>query len=158
MLWNICTLIFALRWPCRDLAGCGDKVRSFHLATDIEFVRDVVCVCSPSPGCGWALAEDPVTGVKNETAGAGNCQYIADWMSALAARGVNPGVYVSEYMWSSIVGSSCSSASSHALWYPHYDGSPSFSDYTPFGGWSKPAIKQYAGSSSDCGAGIDSNW
>lgn len=24
----------------------------------------------------------------------------------------------------------------------HYDGNPSFSDFSPFGGWSTPAIKQ----------------
>ena len=27
------------------------------------------------------------------------------------------------------------------LWYPHYDGKPSFEDFTPFGGWTKPAMK-----------------
>ena len=29
--------------------------------------------------------------------------------------------------------------------YAHYDASPSFSDFVSFGGWTKPAIKQYAG-------------
>ncbi len=27
------------------------------------------------------------------------------------------------------------------LWYAHYDGNPSFSDFSPFNGWSKPSIK-----------------
>lgn len=28
------------------------------------------------------------------------------------------------------------------LWYAHYDNSPSFSDYSSFGGWSEPYAKQ----------------
>ena len=36
------------------------------------------------------------------------------------------------------------------LWYAHYDNNPSFSDYTEFGCWSKPNIKQYAGDKYVC--------
>ena len=39
--------------------------------------------------------------------------------------------------------------------YAHYDGEPSFSDFHPFGGWSKPAIKQYAGDKYTCEVGVD---
>lgn len=42
--------------------------------------------------------------------------------------------------------------------YAHYDNNPSFSDFEPFGGWSRPAIKQFAGDKSVCGAGIDENY
>lgn len=48
--------------------------------------------------------------------------------------------------------------SSHVSRYAHYDGNPSFSDFRPFGGWSKPAIKQYAGDKTECGAGVDLNY
>lgn len=48
--------------------------------------------------------------------------------------------------------------SSHVSRYAHYDGKPSFSDFRPFGGWSKPAIKQYAGDKTECGAGVDLNY
>jgi hypothetical protein len=41
------------------------------------------------------------------------------------------------------------------LWYAHYDNSASFSDFTAFGGWSSPAIKQYEGDKSSCGVGVD---
>jgi hypothetical protein len=44
------------------------------------------------------------------------------------------------------------------LWYAHYDNNPSFSDWRPFGGWSKPAIKQYQGTTSTCGASVDLNF
>ena len=65
-------------------------------------------------------------------------------------------------------------------WYAHYDGNPSFSDFQPFGelgvrwgtshspnpllpptctaGWTHPAIKQYQGTTSLCGAGVDESW
>ena len=36
--------------------------------------------------------------------------------------------------------------------------SASFSDFAAFGGWSKPAIKQYAGTTSICSASIDKNY
>ena len=35
--------------------------------------------------------------------------------------------------------------------YPHYDNNPSFSDFEPFGGWSNPGVKQYAGDVTVCG-------
>lgn len=35
--------------------------------------------------------------------------------------------------------------------YAHYDNNPTFSDFVPFGGWSKPAIKQYVGDATLCG-------
>lgn len=40
----------------------------------------------------------------------------------------------------------------------HYDDRPSFSDFEAFGGWSKPAVKQYRGTSTLCGAGVDYDW
>jgi hypothetical protein len=44
------------------------------------------------------------------------------------------------------------------LWYAHYDNNPSFSDFTPFGCWSKPNIKQYAGDATECSFSVDKNW
>jgi hypothetical protein len=48
--------------------------------------------------------------------------------------------------------------SSFPLWYPHYDNNPSYSDWYSFGGWSKPAIKQYVGDTSACSASVDLNY
>ena len=42
--------------------------------------------------------------------------------------------------------------------YAHYDGNPSFSDFSAFGGWGKPNIKQYVGDAGLCGADVDKNW
>jgi hypothetical protein len=44
------------------------------------------------------------------------------------------------------------------LWYAHYDDNPSFSDFAAFGGWAHPSIKQFAGTTSLCGAGVDKNF
>ena len=68
------------------------------------------------------------------------------------------GVYASESQWSAIMGSSYTGGSGHQLWYPHYDGSPSFSDFRGFGGWTKPSIKQYVGDAKLCGADVDKNY
>lgn len=68
------------------------------------------------------------------------------------------GVYASQYQWSAIMGDSYTGGSSHQLWYAHYDNDPSFSDFSPFGGWSRPSIKQYSADRSICGAGVDLNY
>lgn len=44
------------------------------------------------------------------------------------------------------------------LWYAHYDHIANFSDWTEFGGWSVPTIKQYAGTTNDCGGSVDLNF
>lgn len=63
-------------------------------------------------------------------------------------------------MWQSIFGShtACTGLNSHPLWYAHYDGKQSFSDFTSFGGWSKPHMKQFQGDTTLCGAGVDKNY
>ncbi len=63
-------------------------------------------------------------------------------------------------MWQSIFGSTeaCKSLGAHPLWYAHYDGSASFSDFSAFGGWTKPHMKQYQGDTTLCGAGVDKNF
>jgi GH25 family lysozyme M1 (1,4-beta-N-acetylmuramidase) len=101
---------------------------------------------NPSRGCGWG----------SDTGS--NCQFIAELLSAAANVGKRAGIYASQYMWSQIAGSDCTVGAQHPLWYAHYDGNPSFSDFRPFGGWSHPTIKQYADSGAGCGVGADLNF
>ena len=63
-------------------------------------------------------------------------------------------------MWQTIMGSAtaCTGLGPYELWYAHYDNSASFSDFKAFGGWSKPTYKQFAGTTSLCGAGVDKNY
>jgi len=67
------------------------------------------------------------------------------------------GIYSSSSQWSPIM---CGTTQfkSYQLWYAHYDNSPSFSDFSSFGGWTKPAIKQYAGTTSICSTSIDKDY
>lgn len=113
---------------------------------------------NPSPGCSWGVVSGNATVSGNASATANNCAYIAQLADAVRANGIAPGVYASSSMWNSIAGADCKSVSADSLWYAHYDGNPSFSDWSSFGGWSKPAMKQYSGSGSLCGVGVDSNW
>eukprot|EP00048_Salpingoeca_helianthica_P015829 m.228805 g.228805 ORF g.228805 m.228805 type:complete len:237 (+) comp17602_c0_seq1:22-732(+) len=91
----------------------------------------------------------------------GDVNYNRNFFSALVARlqaqGQYVGVYTSASQWNPIMGDWAGGAKL-PLWYAHYDNSPSFSDFSPFGGWTSPSIKQYQGDASACGAGIDINW
>lgn len=101
---------------------------------------------NPSPGCGWSSDKSS------------NCAFLGDMIAEGKNLGILMGVYASSYMWSSIMGS-CNVAQSLPLWYAHYDDVQSFSDFTPFGGWSKPNMKQYWDSlGGGCGISADADW
>eukprot|EP01124_Arcella_intermedia_P007760 TRINITY_DN147_c0_g1_i5.p1 TRINITY_DN147_c0_g1~~TRINITY_DN147_c0_g1_i5.p1 ORF type:complete len:214 (+),score=13.68 TRINITY_DN147_c0_g1_i5:52-693(+) len=87
-----------------------------------------------------------------------NQNFITEMIGRGRALGVNMGIYTNKNNWSTIVGVSWSGASTLPLWYAHYDNSPSFGDFSSFGGWSTPSIKQYAGDKTVCGIGADLNW
>jgi hypothetical protein len=106
---------------------------------------------NPSSTCTWA-----------KFSAASNCDYLGQLVNALKAKGKKVGIYASAYMWETIMGSreSCKSFTGLPVWYAHYDNSPSFSDWSTvsFGGWGKPAIKQYAGDKVLCSTGVDLNF
>lgn len=104
---------------------------------------------NPSSGCSWSGHD-----------AASNCAFLTETINAIKARGKTPGVYSSAVMWQGIFGSSsaCTSAGSVPLWYAHYDNLQAFSDFKPFGGWTAPKIKQFAGDVTVCSADIDKNW
>ena len=103
---------------------------------------------NPSPGCGFSANY------------ANNCQFLKDLIATGNKLGIKMGIYSSAYMWSSLFGSSCTAGAAAGLpiWYAHYDGKRTFSDFKPFGGWTKPAIKQYADHVGMCGLNADANW
>ena len=88
---------------------------------------------------------------------ANNINFIHGLINQANALGIRWGIYTSRSQWDPITGGT-TQFGAPALWYAHYDGSPSFSDFAPFGGWSHPSIKQFAGTTSLCGAGIDKNF
>mmetsp|Transcript_7847 Transcript_7847/g.19220 ORF Transcript_7847/g.19220 Transcript_7847/m.19220 type:complete len:234 (-) Transcript_7847:257-958(-) len=86
-----------------------------------------------------------------------NIAFIRDMTEGCNSVGITCAFYTSESQWAPITGGT-TEFSGYQLWYAHYDGNPSFSDFKPFGGWSKPAIKQYRGDATMCGSGVDVNF
>lgn len=71
------------------------------------------------------------------------------------------GVYSSMHNWLSIFKRSSFSFDALKdlpLWYAHYDNEPHFSDFVAFGGWTKPAMKQFADSGNECAVRFDINY
>jgi len=89
---------------------------------------------------------------------ASNCQFVQDTVSAAENLGLNAGIYSSDGEWGQTVGTDCTALSDYPLWYAHYDGDASFDDTWAyeFGGWTKPAIKQYQ-DTGPC-VNVDSDW
>ena len=78
-------------------------------------------------------------------------------VNAANSLGVKLGIYTSASQWEPIMGS-YSGGSAYPLWYAHYDDVKAFSDFRAFGGWSKPAIKQYKGTTAMCDGSVDLDW
>jgi len=85
-----------------------------------------------------------------------NVDYLATLIATANSLGYHSGIYASSAQWPIMCNTD--RFAGLPLWWAHYEGGPTFGDFTPFGGWRKPAIKQFAGSTSLCGAGIDKNW
>jgi GH25 family lysozyme M1 (1,4-beta-N-acetylmuramidase) len=87
-----------------------------------------------------------------------NQQFFEGLVSAAKSAGVNIGVYSSASQWVPIFGSSYNGGSAYPLWYANYDGAENFNDFKPFGGWSKPSLKQYGDNGNTCGVSYDKDW
>ena len=110
---------------------------------------------NPTPRCAWSA---------NKTR---NCDYMRELVAAAASAGGKWGVYSTIHMWTTLMTEAsnpngCAVASSLPLWYAHYETppNPTFSDFAPFGGWTKPSAKQYYDGLHGpmCGVGVDNNF
>lgn len=90
---------------------------------------------------------------------AANTRYIVDLYYRLHSYGYAVGVYSGASQWVPITGNA-KVLSFLPIWYAHYETPPqaNFNDWKPFGAWTKPNIKQFRGTHSECGASIDANW
>jgi len=88
-----------------------------------------------------------------------NCDFVAKCADVASNIGFNVGIYSSIGEWGDTVGG-CDKVSSYPLWYAHYDDEENFSDSWAyqFGGWTKPAMKQFTGGATVCGNNIDQDW
>jgi GH25 family lysozyme M1 (1,4-beta-N-acetylmuramidase) len=99
-----------------------------------------------------------------EDGGQGAAQNNMNWVNRALAHtdqrlgAGRAGVYSSNYEWGLVMGG-MRGPTNYPLWYAHYDGNPSFSDWgsTAFGGWGGGFAKQFAGDASMCGASVDLN-
>jgi GH25 family lysozyme M1 (1,4-beta-N-acetylmuramidase) len=98
-------------------------------------------------GAGWSATDR-----------AANSAFLASLVAAAEAQGLTVGIYTSVYEWSSNINDS--SCAAYPLWYAQYQTPPqaSFAGFTPFGGWTKPALKQFAGNETFGGVSYDGNW
>lgn len=80
-------------------------------------------------------------------------------INASKTYGYHCGVYASAAQWQSLFGSTdyCY-GNGLRLWYAHYDDDPSFDDYSEFGCWKAPAMKQYDGDTTKCSTSVDKNY
>ena len=104
---------------------------------------------NPSSGCSW--------NTYNFTS---NCDFLDETVNRIKYYNRRVGIYTTGYFWDKIFGNrlACPKVSSALLWYAKYDNSPSFSDFTQIGGWTTPAMKQYAGDVQICGVDSDKNY
>ena len=86
-----------------------------------------------------------------------NKKFIEDFAKGLKAKGKSAGIYTNYNFWMTICGLDYSGMSHLPLWYTHADNKAACSDFKPFGGWKKPKMKQYTGTTSLCSGSVDLN-
>lgn len=102
----------------------------------------------------WLDVEGPSNIWKGSSSA--NQAFYKELVDACKESGVNCGIYTSASQWQLLFGSDSFAYGSYLpLWYAHYDGKPSFSDFSPFAGWSTPFAKQYVGDTTLCGMSVD---
>ena len=89
---------------------------------------------------------------------ADNQSFIITLAHTLSGYGASVGVYTNYYNWESIVGLGWTGLSNYPLGYAAWDNTPSFSGFQPFGGWSSPSMKQFTGTTTVCGVGVDQDF
>lgn len=158
--------------------GCSVDGNGVHTVANAwaAGVAHVDIYLFPSYGCGVSAASQVDATIDSmgsipfgtlwfdiETGGQGAPSDNDNWMQQAVQQAVariggsRIGIYSSRYEWSQVMGNAAD-LYSFPLWYPDYDGEPSFDSFSSFAGWSSPAMKQFQGDASVCGADVDLNW
>eukprot|EP01127_Copromyxa_protea_P007884 TRINITY_DN1792_c0_g1_i3.p1 TRINITY_DN1792_c0_g1~~TRINITY_DN1792_c0_g1_i3.p1 ORF type:complete len:278 (-),score=40.07 TRINITY_DN1792_c0_g1_i3:64-897(-) len=91
-----------------------------------------------------------------------NRAFITELVNAGKSLGKDLAFYASKASWDFIVGSDFTPYGNMDLWYARYDWTQNFDDWSPYGGWTKPFMKQWSDSRSLpglCGGPTpDLNW
>lgn len=131
----------------RELLNLND---SFILSEMFKMVW-IFIDANPSVGCGWGSYSI-----------SSNCEFLKRLVKALEVKGKKVGIYSNREKWTQIFGNEeyCKEFANYPVWYSHHDQDPSFNDWNMirFGGWTKPAIKQYDKDIRTCECNINSNF
>ena len=123
-------------FPC---PSCSSSANS-QMATLVSYIN-TTCASGAWSGRVWLDIE----GEEYWLSSSSSQKWYEELVDSCEANSVRCGVYSSSSQWENIFGSKTYSYGAGAdlpLWYAHYDNSPSFSDFSAFGGWSEPYAKQ----------------
>uniref|UniRef100_A0A1I7TZB5 Lysozyme n=1 Tax=Caenorhabditis tropicalis TaxID=1561998 RepID=A0A1I7TZB5_9PELO len=88
-----------------------------------------------------------------------NRAFIEAMVKEAQAYGQQVGIYSNYYNWQDIVGLDYHGQSNLMLWWAAYDGVKDFSKFAAFGGWTRPTIHQWQGTTAGpCGVSVDMNY
>lgn len=138
----------AYLFPCPSCGPAADQVNALAAA---------MYSCSAFTGRIWLDIEGSQYWLGDTDR---NRAWFQDLVDSCKSQTMGCGIYSSQSQWSAIFGSSSYSYGNDLpLWYAHYDGVASFSDWSThsFAGFS-PSIKQFMGTTSLCGFGVDQNY
>jgi len=83
--------------------------------------------------------------------------HIRQAVATCEAKGLRPGIYTRRSWWEPYTGS-CSEFAHLPLWDARYDGVASFDYFKPYGGWTRPLMKQFTGTTVVGGQTVDVSW
>ncbi|EGC31899.1 hypothetical protein DICPUDRAFT_39207 [Dictyostelium purpureum] len=135
-------------FPCYNCGNPSNQVES-----TVNYIKSYID--NKSVGTVWLDVEGPGAYWSNDHSA--NAKFFEGLVAGGKKAGAKIGVYTSASQWEPIMGS-YTGGKDFPLWYAHYDNDASFKDFTAFGGWSKPYMKQYQGDVSECGLGVDKNY
>jgi hypothetical protein len=88
-----------------------------------------------------------------------NFNFFKEMIRGAELKQVTWGIYCDVVQWQAVMGSHVMSGTSNiAVWYPHYNGVPSMSDFKAFAGFTHCDMKQFSDQGAKCGASYDINW
>eukprot|EP01092_Planopodium_desertum_P001299 TRINITY_DN1189_c0_g1_i3.p1 TRINITY_DN1189_c0_g1~~TRINITY_DN1189_c0_g1_i3.p1 ORF type:complete len:214 (-),score=58.45 TRINITY_DN1189_c0_g1_i3:43-684(-) len=131
-------------FPCYSCGNPQSQVQSlasFLSGNSVDF--DTVWLDIEGPGTYWSGSTSD------------NQAFFNGLLSAAQSTGWNLGIYSSASQWVPIFGSGYTAGGNLPLWFANYDGEPNFNDFSPFGGWSSPTMKQFSDQGAKCGASYD---
>ncbi|VDL76652.1 unnamed protein product [Nippostrongylus brasiliensis] len=105
----------------------------------------------------WLKVSTPQIWTTNKNT---NVAYMNSVLVRAMQYGISVGIYTSSYDWSQITGGA--TVNNVMLWYWNVNGQgvggetpANYHDFSPFGGWSAPSVKQYAQDLYTCGTYIN---